>query len=255
MIVHEVGQGSAAWHALRLGIPTASCMDRIIASSRSWYVVDGAEDISRHTRQDTAAKALLSRQKKGGDGTVISRFDPSAQQEKYLDHLLAEWALGSPIDTYQSREMERGQDLEEEARAWYELHTDTSVELGGFITDDAGTMGCSPDFRVYEDDALIGGGEIKCPLAQTHMGYARGTSSVLDTYKHQIQACLLITGARWWDVVSYFPHPRMPPVVLRVAPEADADYRAALASALEAFTYRLESEKVRMAAAGYGPRT
>jgi len=268
MIFHNVAQGSADWYALRRGMPTASCMDQIISSSRSWYVVDADGDnlldVSRHTRQDTAEKALAARQKKGASGMVASRFEPSGSQDRYISTLLAEWALGSTIETYQSREMERGQDLEPEARAWYEMQTDTQTFDGGFIMNDAATIGCSPDFVVYEslltslarDEApkIIGGGEIKCPTGPVHMDYARGVKAITEKYQHQIQGCLMLTGAQWWDVVSYFPHPGMPPVIQRVVPEQDAEYRSALSSALTVFVAKLEGERERMAALGFGPK-
>lgn len=114
MIVHDVEQGTAAWHRLRLGIPTASNFSKILT--------------------------------KGGK--------PSTQAERYMRELLAEHFIGEPANSGASAFMERGTAMEKSARAWYEHTRDVDVKQVGFITRDDGMAGASPDGLVGEDGML-----------------------------------------------------------------------------------------------------
>ena len=115
MIVHrEVEQGSFAWHTLRLGIPTASCFDRILTP--------------------------------GGK--------PSRQAECYLNELLAEWMIGRPIPGAETQWMVRGHELEEDAVNAYEFHANATTAKVGIITTDDGMVGASPDRLVDDDRLL-----------------------------------------------------------------------------------------------------
>lgn len=241
MIVHDVAQGSADWWNLRLGVPTASAMDSIIKSSATWLCVHDGETVSRHTSQTTAESAAAKANKKLPGHSAISVFEPSSSAETYKHKLLAEWLMGIPIDDYQSKWMERGHELEPEAWAYYELQNDVDVVRGGFITDDAGTVGASPDGRVYDGEELVGGIELKCPAPQTHVGYMLKPESLATAYKHQTQGCILLTGARWWDLMSY--HPMLPPVVVRVTPDGDAQYVESLRSAVFEFAQQVAELK------------
>lgn len=209
MILHEVEQTSAEWWQLRLGTPTASNFDKLITKT----------------------------------GKL------SAQADGYIDKLLAEWLLQAPIDDYTSRAMERGIELEPEAWASYEFLCDINVERGGFCTTDGGRVGCSPDGRIYEAGELVGGIELKCPNPATHVGYLRGDRTVADAYKHQVQGCMWVTGAHWWDAMSY--HPSLPPSIVRV--ERDDAYQALLTDALTEFCDRLDAAKATLLDRGCKP--
>lgn len=115
MIYHDCAQGSEEWEQLRLGIPTASCFDKII----------------------TPAKLELSKSARG-----------------YLCTLLAEWAYGAPVEAYASPWMERGQALEAEAVEYYEMDRDVTATRVGFVSTDDGMAGASPD-RLVGDDGLL----------------------------------------------------------------------------------------------------
>lgn len=115
MQIIDVKQGSEAWLAARVGIPTASGFDQII----------------------TPAK--LERSKSRGP---------------YLARLFAEGWLGQPLDDAHSPYMDRGTELEGEAIARYEFDTDCVVRRVGFVLTDDGTAGCSPDGLVG-DDGLV----------------------------------------------------------------------------------------------------
>lgn len=245
MIVHDVAQGSADWWKLRLGIPTASAMDSIIKSAPTWFCVRGDDVVSRHTSEDTATKAAEKANKKLAGHTAVSMFEPSGQAEGYTHKLIAEWLMGIPIDDYQSKFMERGHELEPEAWKYYEFQHDVDVTRGGFITTDDGLVGASPDGRVYDGEKLVGGIELKCPAPHTHVGYMLNPDSLVQAYKHQTQGCLLLTETKWWDLMSY--HPMLPPVVVRVTPDEDAEYVKALRSAVFEFAQKVADLKANMA--------
>lgn len=108
-------QGSEAWHAARLGIPTASNFGKIVTPS---------------------GKA-------------------SSQADAYMHQLVAERLLGRAIDSAgDSAWMERGQITEAEAVAFYELRTGEDTHAVGFATLDDGSAGCSPDRLVGDDGGL-----------------------------------------------------------------------------------------------------
>ena len=171
MIHHDVVQGTEAWLQLRAGIPTASQFHRIITPK---------------TRK------------------------LSGQAEDYLYTLVAERALGRHLeDTRGFYWAERGKELESHARAFYEAMRNVTTKRIGFITNDEGTIGASPDSLVG-DDGLV---ELKCPAPHTHMGYLLGDPVTAD-YWLQIQGQLWISERDWCDVVSY--HPELGGTVIRV---------------------------------------
>jgi hypothetical protein len=140
--------------------------------------------------------------------------------------LLAEWMLGAPLPDYSSDFMERSSKMEDEAVKAYEFETDLKTERVGFITDDSGLVGCSPDRLVGDDGCL----EIKCPAANTHVGHM--IERKLDE-KHapQTQGQLLVTGRAWVDTVSFYPG--LPIVIIRTSRRND--YIEALSAALDSF--------------------
>ena len=115
MIIHQVEQGSEEWHQLRLGIPTASCFDKIL----------------------TAEKLALSK-----------------SSAPYMHTLLAEWIFGAPLESFEGGWMKRGKDLEAEAVSAYEFQREVDSSTVGFVTTDDGMIGASPD-RLVGSDGLL----------------------------------------------------------------------------------------------------
>lgn len=163
-------QGSAEWKQARIGLVTASNMSKIITPKT---------------------------------------MKPSASMEKYAYEILAEEILGRPLEDASSGFMERGHDLEVEARDWYGWEKDVDVTRVGLIVRDDGLVGCSPDGLIGAD----GGMEIKVPSAGVHVSYL--LSDPGPEYFAQIQATLWITERKWWDFVSYCPG--FPGVIVRFA--------------------------------------
>ena len=145
--------------------------------------------------------------------------------------LVAERFMRRPTEQFSTPWQIRGSFLESEAGRYYAFIRDCEPETVGFITNDAGTVGCSPD-RLVGDDALL---EIKCPAPHTQIGYLlnQGPSA---KYKPQIQGQLWLCGKRdWCDLLSY--HPELPVALVRV--ERDDKFIAILSDAVERFSDEL----------------
>ena len=202
MIHHAVEQGSIEWMRLRLGIPTASNFDRII-TPKTMKVSTASRD--------------------------------------YLAQLCAEWLLGGPVNPTETQFMERGKALEPEARAWFEWENNVTVEPGGFVTTDDGSIGCSPD-GTFDNDGL----EIKC---YEYVHHVRCLLDEDDGHKCQIQGCLWLTGRERWHRLYY--NPALPPVVVTV--ERDEEFIEAMAEAVTTFAVQLAEARAKLLARGCKP--
>jgi predicted phage-related endonuclease len=100
---------------------------------------------------------------------------------------------------YESAAMKYGTEREADARLAYEAHTGVLLEQVGFLAHTELLIGCSPD-GVLPD--FSGGAELKCPKTATHLEYLR-TPGVPDDYVAQLRHQLLVTGAEYWDFVSF----------------------------------------------------
>ncbi len=192
MKIIEVEQGSQAWLDARIGLLTASNFDKLITPKTQ---------------------------------------KPSASMDKYVYDVLAELVLGRSLQDASSGFMERGTEMEREARSWYEFECDTEVTPVGLITSDDSTVGCSPDGLVGED----GGLEIKCPSAGVHVSYLLGDA--YEQYYCQVQGSLWITKRKWWDFVSYCPG--FPSKLVRFA--ADRDFQTKLSDCVDTALEKLDA--------------
>lgn len=189
MIIHDMAQGSQAWLNARLGIPTSSEFHKII----------------------TAAKGELSK-----------------QARKYAHQLVAETLLGEPLESTLGNLywIEWGKLHEPMAVQQYEFSNDVETRAVGFVTNDHGTLGCSPDRLVIGGR---GGIEIKCTAPQTHMGFLIDGPG--EDYKQQVQGQLAIAELEYVDLYAF--HPRLPPVTIRT--HRDEPYISKMRLALAEF--------------------
>lgn len=195
MKLYDCVQGTPEWLGLRAGIPTASNFDKIV------------------TPKGAASK----------------------QAEKYMFLLLAERLMGHPVEERgYSHWMDRGSEEESRAVSFYEFQRDMETVKVGFITNDAGTIGCSPD-RLVGDNGLL---EIKVPSEAIHMGYLLETGSAYDEYRVQVQGQLWIAEREFSDVLSW--HPELPPALVRI--ERDEGCIQLLKAAVPAFSLELERQ-------------
>lgn len=164
-IYADIAQGSEAWHRVRLGIPTASCFDKIV----------------------TPKKCELSK--------AASDYALRLVAERLLNQTAAE--------SFDGAWMERGKDMEPMAVKQYEFQQEVSTFPVGFITTDDGSIGCSPDRLVVNGDVPKLALEIKCPSQHVHLGYLlNGTN---DDYKPQVQGQILVAELDRADLYSYHP--------------------------------------------------
>ena len=192
-------QGSDEWQKARIGIPTASEFDCLITT----------------------------------------KGEPSKQKQKYLYKLAAERITGIKENGYKNADMERGNILEAEARAFYELENSCEVEQVGICyLDEKKQVACSPDGLVGKDGLI----EIKCPLSYTHVSYLLEGVLPMD-YFQQIQGQLYVTGRKWCDFFSHYPG--IKPFIFRVTP--DKGFLAKLDVELMKFLKELDevTERIR----------
>lgn len=113
---------------------------------------------------------------------------------------------------YSNHWMQRGTELETDARAALAFERGYDIHEAGFVLhDDHARVGASPDGLVgIVDGAPIaneeqqGSVEIKCPKLSTHITYLQGGSLPSD-YTRQCTHLLWVTGAKWLDFASYHP--------------------------------------------------
>lgn len=199
MIVHECKQNSEEWDRLRCAKPTASQFHRIL----------------------TPKQLKISK----------------AGAFSYMSELFAEHVNGGPIESASTQFMQRGHDQEDEAVAAYEFEKSVDVRRVGFITNDDGTFGCSPDGLVGDD----GGLEIKLLKLENHVKAMLRPQEFADSHRMQVQGALMITGRKWWDVMAH--NPVLPSVIVRV--ERDEEVIGKLLPAVETLVLELDAELIR----------
>ena len=190
-------QKSSAWFEARRGVPTASVFSEIMTPK---------------TRKMSASAIKLCYE------LVAQIHYPGPLEE---------------LDRYQSAAMRHGNEYEAEARAAYNLIRDDQTALDvGFIMDDLGRFGCSPDALCFGETE--GGLELKCPSGAKHVEYLH--DGILPTeYMAQVHGALLITGRLWWDFMSYSRG--LPPLIVRVTP---SDFTRSLRDCLDLFWVEFE---------------
>lgn len=170
--------------------------------------------------------------------TVMAKGEGKTRNE-YMRKLAGEILTGEPMDSYTNAHMERGKEMEDEARKAYAFVTDADIRRVGFIVN--GMKGGSPDSLIGDN----GGLEIKTALP--HIQIERLLRNELPPeHKAQVQGNLWVAEREFWDFVSYWP--RLPMMTVRVF--RDDIYIANLASEIERFNDELLTmvERIR----GYG---
>ena len=179
-------QGSPAWLEVRRGIATASNFSKV----------------------------------------VTTKGEISKQIKDYVFQLASELITDIQDEGYKSFDMQRGNDLEPEAREAYEQDKIVAVKEVGFIL--CSYYGYSPD-GLIGDDGLI---EIKCPNQKTHAKYLFG-NKLPSEYKAQVQGGLLATKRQWCDFISYHPNFEEDRRLLIIRVERDEEFIELLAAGLK----------------------
>lgn len=154
-------------------------------------------------------------------------------RKAYMLRLAAEILSSEPQETYSNAAMERGIEIEPQAREYYEGLNGVKVEQVGFCKLDD-NIGCSPDGLVGTD----GGIEIKCPNTTTHITYILA-DKLPSEYVAQVQGSLWVTDRKWWEFQSFDPRLKGRPFwSIRV--ERDEAYINKLAIEVNQFIIELE---------------
>lgn len=209
----DAEQGSDEWFEARLGLVTASHFSVIMAQGR-----DGGDSLTR---------------------------------AQYLNRLAGEIITGLRAeDTFRSRAMERGKEMEPEAVADYEARRGVKVRrVGlGINFDDLRKCGASPDGLVGFD----GGIETKTMRPDLLIPLiTRGALVMPAEYRAQVQGNMLVWERQWWDFKIFYPG--MPDFTVRV--ERDDRYITELHEQIQIFNHDLKRlvERLRnMGAANVG---
>lgn len=191
--VLDMDQGTPEWFEARCGIPTASEFSTVMAQGK-------------------------------GGGASVTRTN-------YLRKLAGEILTGDPApEGYSSAFMERGKELEDEARRMFAFMRDADPQRVGFIKN--GRAGCSPDSLLGDDSGL----EIKVAIPAVQIARLQAGKLPAE-HVAQVQGSLWVTERKTWEFVSYCP--KLPPLIVTV--ERDEAYIDKLAKAVAAFNEELDS--------------
>jgi hypothetical protein len=197
-------QGTPEWYRARMGIPTAS-----------------------------EFKTLLGIKKDARDKKT---------RDTYLKKLAGEILSGMPMESYQNEYMQRGKDMEAEARSKYAFLHDCAPKTIGFCRN--GRKGCSPD-SLIGDAGMI---EIKTKAPHLLIDCFDRDECPPEHYA-QCQGALWVAEREWIDFVAYWPN--MPLFVKRVT--WDPDYIAALRQAVDDANAEIDEIVARMRSRGAAP--
>lgn len=209
LTIVEVEQGSTEWFQARLGLPTASHFATIMADGR-----DGGESMTR---------------------------------TQYLHRLAGEVITERPAEeTFKSRAMERGKEMEPEAIADYERRKGVEIRRVGLGINFAGLHRCgaSPDGLVGFD----GGLETKTMRADLMIGLLEKGVRLLPQHRAQVQGNIHVFERDHWDFKIFWP--RLPDYTVRVY--RDDQYIKELDAAIQTFNYDLKKLVERLRAMGAG---
>lgn len=174
-------QNSSEWFKCRAGCITASNLNRLVE-----YDADSGIYVASLLK---TGKNKGNRKKEAAD---------------YLINVMAERMTGNAAENYVSFFMDRGRELEPEARKTYMLRHNVVVETVGFVLHESiQWFGASPD-GVIEEQA---GFEVKCPSSSTHLEYLMGRCETLQgvpvEYLAQLDAGMSVLGLSEWRFASY----------------------------------------------------
>ena len=171
---------------------------KVIQGSEEWFALR-----LKYPLTASHAQAIAT----GGKGLETLCWDKMA--EKYSD---------APRVSYTNEHLERGIELESQARSIYELETGRAVSEVGFVTNKSisNVAGCSPDGIV--EKGLM---EIKCFEDKKHFKMIKQGIVIESQYQWQMQMQMLFTGAEFCDFVLYNPNYKESLLVERVLPDKE----------------------------------
>lgn len=198
MKIHNCEQYSDEWWELRAGLLTASKASVLLTPTG---------------RPSTMYRGELGR-------LVAERL--GLQEPDRTNGITTEW-------------MDRGSNLEDEAMRWLAVERDCTLEKVGFISDDSGMIGASPDALLrYENMQSLIPVEIKVPKPSTHIQWLLG-NDLPTQHIAQVHFQMAILTAPEALFMSY--HPELPPLVIDVKWD---DYTEQMVHAIDKFKAEFE---------------
>lgn len=204
----DVEQGTDDWKILRIGIPTASRFATMMASGK-----DGGKSESR---------------------------------AKLLYVMAGEILTQTPAETFVSKAMDRGREMEPEALEHYAFTRDVEVTRVGFVRRTIRKsfnrdliVGCSPD-GLISTDGIVQTKTMQPDLLIELLEQGRFPTK----HRAQCQGELWVTGRQWCDLKIFY---RGMPVSPVFHVERDDGYIKEIAEAVEVFDYELRKlvERIR----------
>lgn len=191
-------QSSPEWYAARLGLPTASMFATVLAKGK-------------------------------GGGASLTR-------QTYMHKLAGEIITGEPMEGFSNEHMQRGKDMEAEARSTYAFIHGADPKQVGFVVN--GRKGASPDSLLGDAGML----EIKTKLPHLMIECILKDEFPAE-HKAQCQGALWVAEREWIDIAVYWP--KMPLFVKRAT--RDEAYIKTLSEAVEKFNEELDEvvERIR----------
>lgn len=153
-------------------------------------------------------------------------------RRSYMTRLAGEIITGTPAGNFTNAHMERGKEMEAEARESYAFMTDAEPLLVGFIRDDELRAGYSPDSLIGNVGLL----EVKTKLPHLMVDLIL-KDEFPPEHKAQCQGGLLVSGREWIDLICYWPG--FPTFIKRAY--RDEEYIAALVSEIRRFNDDLDA--------------
>jgi len=153
-------------------------------------------------------------------------------RKTYMFRLLGEKLSGESYEAYSNKTIERGTEVESQARVYYGALYGKVKQIGFAQLNDY--VGCSPDGLVG-DDGLI---EIKCPYPSTHIQYII-KDTLPPAYKAQVQGNLWVTGRAWCDFISFDPRVEIKPF-WKTRVDRDEKYINVLSLAIDTFVEEMK---------------
>lgn len=151
-----------------------------------------------------------------------------------INDVVFERLTGTIPESYSNEWMQRGTELEPDARMAYQLETFTKVNQVGFVELDD-WIGCSPDGLIGDDGLL----QIKCPKYSALIDYHL-TGNIGRDYEMQLQGEMFVTNRAY--NIFYAWHPQLRPFskVYKRDENAIADIQAKLGEVIEQAKKRIE---------------
>jgi len=199
MIISKAPQGSEEWERVRKGKATGSEMAKILTPSK----LDFASGARQYACQKVAE--------------ILGVESPQPAPNFW---------------------MERGTELEPEARLAFEEYTQLKVDQVGFIMPHKDARyGCSVDGIIIDERNLRAGIlEIKCPSAEVLIGY-HDSDEIPKDYMMQIQFNMFVCEVSLCWFWAW--HPYLNPMLKLV--QADERYQSKFGPALEKFNEMVDS--------------